>query len=280
MAPTRIDGRPAADMWTRVVLRSVETMRAHLGEELPLRTLARSAWLSPFHFHRVFHRLTDTTPARLLAAWRIAEAKRMLAYGSESVTDICMRIGYSSLGTFTSQFTRVVGVSPGRFRRLVRDYADVPFHEVLAQLGDAGDASARGPVHVSVTGGPGDGPPAAVGLFDSSIPQRRPSACSVIRVPGTARFAMPSGAFRPLAMCFDRSVTVADAVATTDPDGCYVAAAPAPIRTAGRNPAVPVIVELTLRRRRPVDPPLLSALPLLTAAARATRRGPARRCGG
>jgi AraC family transcriptional regulator len=123
MELTSTAGRPVtertADMWSEAVLRSIGTMRENLGEELSLRTLARSAWLSPFHFHRVFHRLTDSTPARFLAAWRIAEAKRRLAYSEDSVTDVCMHVGYASLGTFTSQFTRVVGVSPGRFRRLV-----------------------------------------------------------------------------------------------------------------------------------------------------------------
>ena len=76
MGLTSAGGGPAteqtADIWNQAVLRSIGTMHEHLGDELPLRTLARSAWLSPFHFHRVFRRLTDSTPARFLAAWRIA----------------------------------------------------------------------------------------------------------------------------------------------------------------------------------------------------------------
>jgi AraC family transcriptional regulator len=270
MELTSTAGRPAtehtADMWNQAVLRSIGTMREHLGDELPLRTLARSAWLSPFHFHRVFHRLTDSTPARFLAAWRIAEAKRRLAYSADSVTDVCMHIGYASLGTFTSQFTRVVGVSPGRFRRLVQGYADVPFHEILDRLGDTLPQPARATVTVSVSGGPGDGTPAAVGLFDSTIPQRRPAGCAVVRTPGTAGIDVPpDGVFQPLAMCFDRSVTVREAVAATDLDRCYVAAAPGPVRVPGAA-AAPVAVELPLRRRRPTDPPILLALPLLMAA--------------
>ena len=54
------------------VLRSIATMRENIGEDLPLRTLAQAARLSPFHFHRVFQRVTDATPARFLAAWRMA----------------------------------------------------------------------------------------------------------------------------------------------------------------------------------------------------------------
>jgi hypothetical protein len=75
--------------------------------------------------------------------------------------------------------------------------------------------------------------------------------------------AAPPGSFQPLAMCFDRAVTVREAVAATDLDACYVAAAPGPIDIG----AEPVTVELPLRRRLPTDPPILLTLPLLMAAA-------------
>ncbi|MFI5495979.1 helix-turn-helix domain-containing protein [Actinoplanes sp. NPDC051859] len=268
---TSTTGRPVtertADLWSEAVLRSIGTMREHLGEDLPLRTLAQAAWLSPFHFHRVFHRLTDSTPARFLAAWRIAEAKRLLAYKDDSVTDVCMQVGYASLGTFTSQFTRVVGVSPGRFRRLVQAYADVPFQDILERLGAALPAAHYPTVTVSVSGGPDGGALAAVGLFAGAIPQHRPEGCAVSAVPGTAGIVLASDAVvQPMAMCFDTSVTVREAVADTDLDGCYVAAAPSPVRVPGGGTA-PVAVDLPLRRRRPTDPPILLALPLLMVAA-------------
>ncbi|MEV6599841.1 AraC family transcriptional regulator [Actinoplanes sp. NPDC051346] len=271
MELTSTAGRPVtertADLWSQAVLRSIGTMREHLGDDLSLRTLAQAAWLSPFHFHRVFHRLTDSTPARFLAAWRIAEAKRLLAYSDDSVTDVCMHVGYASLGTFTSQFTRVVGVSPGRFRRLVQAYADVPFHEILVRLDEAMPQPEHATVTVTVDGGPDDGALTAVGLFESAIPQRRPAGCAVVRAPGTGRLVVPPEAlFQPLAMCFDRSVTVREAVAATDLDRCYVAAAPAAIQVPD-GAVAPVTVALTLRRRLPTDPPILLALPLLMAVA-------------
>ncbi|OJF16232.1 helix-turn-helix transcriptional regulator [Couchioplanes caeruleus] len=270
MELTSTAGRPVtertADMWSQAVLRSIGTMREHLGDDLSLRTLAQAAWLSPFHFHRVFHRLTDSTPARFLAAWRIAEAKRLLAYSDDSVTDVCMHVGYASLGTFTSQFTRVVGVPPGRFRRLVQAYADVPFHDIVERLGAALAPPEHPEVTVSVDGGPGDGALAVIGLFDGAIPQRRPAGCAVVRTPGTAGLVIPPDtACQPLAMCFERSVTVREAVAATDLDRCYVAAAPGPILLD--DATSPVTVELPLRRRRPTDPPILLALPLLMAVA-------------
>lgn len=255
-----------ADDWTRAVLRSIGVMRENLGHEHSLRTLAQVAWLSPFHFHRVFHKVTDSTPARFLAAWRMAEAKRLLAYTPESVTDICMRIGYSSLGTFTSQFTRMVGVSPGRFRRLLATTGDRPFNEMLAALGRTQTPPDRPQLTVTVTGGP-VGVPAAVGLFPTGIPQQQPASCAVVRIPGTALIGdLPDGVYHPLTMCFDPGVTVTEAVAMTDLDGCFIGAGEEVVSIVDGKVESTAAVPVRLRGRRETDPPLVLALPLLLAA--------------
>ncbi|HKS97926.1 MAG TPA: AraC family transcriptional regulator [Rugosimonospora sp.] len=255
-----------ADDWMRAVLRSIGVMRENLGNDHSLRTLAEVAWLSPFHFHRVFHRVTDSTPARFLAAWRMAEAKRLLAFSPDSVTDICMRIGYSSLGTFTSQFTRMVGVSPGRFRRLLAARGDRPFNDTLAALGGRLGGPARVQLTVAVSGGPVA--PVAVGLFPTGIPQQQPAACAVVWTPGSAALGdLPDGVYHPLAMCFDPAVTVAEAAAMTDLDGCFVAAADDVVSIVDGCAASAAAVPLRLRPRRQTDPPVVLALPLLLEAA-------------
>jgi len=263
--------RPAeedtAEDWLRAVLRSIGAMRENLGDEHSLRTLAQVAWLSPFHFHRVFHKVTDSTPARFLAAWRMAEAKRLLAYTPDSVTDICMRIGYSSLGTFTSQFTRMVGVSPGRFRRLLAATGDQPFNKLLAELGHQLDPPARPQLTVTVTGGPDSTVPAAVGLFATGIPQQRPASCAVAWTPGSAPIGgLADGEYHPLTICFDDSVTVTEAVAMTDLERCYVGAAEEIVCVADGRVVSGTTVSVRLRARRATDPPLVLALPLLLAA--------------
>jgi AraC family transcriptional regulator len=262
--PPRPPGEATAGAWTDAVLRSISTMRERLGEDLPLRTLAQAARLSPFHFHRIFQRITDATPARFLAARRMAEAKRMLAYSDDSVTDICMRIGYTSLGTFTSQFSRVVGVSPGRFRRVVAECAGTPLHDVLAAAPSPPAATPQ--VTVKVTGGPATGALVAVGLFSSGIPQGRPAACAVAEVPATVYLGgLPDGLFHPMAVCFGDTATMADAMVADDEDlCCYVAAAAAPVEVGAGGDAAEV--ELRLRPRRPTDPPVILALPLLLGA--------------
>lgn len=78
--------------------------------------MAEIASMSVYHFARVFREQTGLPPATYLAALRLSEAKRLLIETSLSVADICSKVGYNSIGTFTSRFTQVVGMSPGKFR--------------------------------------------------------------------------------------------------------------------------------------------------------------------
>ncbi|OEJ37952.1 helix-turn-helix domain-containing protein [Streptomyces agglomeratus] len=97
----------------------IEGIRGRYSEDLSLCTLADMARLSPFHMARIFRQETGLPPARFLAAVRQEVAKRKLLYTSDRIADISVQVGYSSLGSFTTRFTKSVGVSPGRFRRLV-----------------------------------------------------------------------------------------------------------------------------------------------------------------
>jgi AraC family transcriptional regulator len=257
-------GRTAND-WVSAVQRSIETMRDDLGGEHSLRSLASSAWLSPFYFHRIFLKVTDSTPARFLSAWRMAEAKWMLAYSSASVTEICRRTGFSSLGTFSSQFTKRVGVSPRQFRRVVNAHRDRPVNDMLRDLRQSWAAEVAGPIAVTVNGGPSN-VPAVVGLFRSSIPQESPTECGIVDVPGTAIFDGSSGGAQYiLVMSFDESVSVVEAAAATDLDRCYVGAAELTSGIAARQ-ATNATLDVQLRRRRLTDPPIVLTLPLLIAA--------------
>jgi len=185
------------------VVRAIGVMRARIAEPLSLRKLAHAAMLSPFHFHRVFRHVTATTPARYLAALRMAEAKRLLVRSPLSITEVCGAVGYASLSTFTNQFTRMVGMSPRSFRELMAELGDRPIVELLDpltaragadRLGYGGDPGIDtgptgtidgGPVG-TIAGGPAGGGLAIVGLFDSGVPARRPAACTLVSSPGLA----------------------------------------------------------------------------------------------
>ncbi|NIJ13044.1 AraC-like DNA-binding protein [Saccharomonospora amisosensis] len=251
------------------VLRSVRSMRENIGDEHSLRNLAQSALLSPYHFHRVFRQVTASTPARFVAACRMEEAKLLLANSSDNVTDICMQVGYSSLGTFTSQFSRLVGMSPRRFRRLMSTFSADSCADVLAACGPTVSPPERTQVTGVIDGDSDCGPLAVVGLFPSGIPQESPAACAVVRVSGVVAFdGLPDGTYYPLAVSFRSSATVADSIGDASVDHCLIGVSSARVRISGGRAVNRDSFPLRLRRRRPIDPPLVLALPLLLAAGR------------
>lgn len=95
-------------------------MRADLAAPLCLADLAEVAGMSEFHFVRVFRAATGLPPLRFLSALRLAEARDLLVRTDEPIIQICLRVGYSSVGTFTRRFTKLVGTSPNRLRRCAR----------------------------------------------------------------------------------------------------------------------------------------------------------------
>jgi AraC-like DNA-binding protein len=98
------------------VQRAISMMRTNYSEPLTVRDVAGAALVSPYHFSRLFHAIVGVPPGRYLAAVRLFEAKRMLLTTSMNVADIVTTVGYSSVGTFTTRFTRAVGVSPTQYR--------------------------------------------------------------------------------------------------------------------------------------------------------------------
>ncbi len=101
----------------RRIRRSVELMHAQLEQDLSLKEIAAASYLSPFHFVRVFKKLTGTTPHAYLASIRTSYAQLLLAEASLSVTEISSRVGYSSPSHFTKAFRQATGVTPRAFRK-------------------------------------------------------------------------------------------------------------------------------------------------------------------
>jgi len=104
--------------------------RELLGEtpETPLSIaqIARAVGISPFHFIHQFEAVFGTTPHQFRIARRIDRATRLLALDSGSVTDVCMEVGFTSLGSFSTLFARRVGESPSRYRARARRLVQVP----------------------------------------------------------------------------------------------------------------------------------------------------------
>jgi AraC-like DNA-binding protein len=88
--------------------------------------LARELQISPFHFIRQFEAVFGVTPHQFRIQSRLDDAKHLLAMGHHSVTEVCLEVGFSSLGSFSALFTRRVGETPSAYRRRVRAMVQVP----------------------------------------------------------------------------------------------------------------------------------------------------------
>jgi AraC-like DNA-binding protein len=84
---------------------------------LDVEALARSAHMSAGHFSRAFRRAYGESPYSYLMTRRIERAMALLRRGDLSVTEVCFAVGCSSLGTFSTRFTELVGVAPSVYRR-------------------------------------------------------------------------------------------------------------------------------------------------------------------
>lgn len=88
----------------------------HYAEPLDLDSLAGAAGVSKYHFLRAFTATYGKTPAQYLAERRIERAQDLLRATNLTVTEVCMLVGYSSLGSFSSRFRELVGVSPSEYQ--------------------------------------------------------------------------------------------------------------------------------------------------------------------
>lgn len=107
----------ASEDANRRMLRARDAMDRSYAEPLDVPTLARIAHVSEAHFIRTFRATFGETPHRYLQRRRVERAMFLLRSTDRSVTDVCMAVGFSSLGTFSRVFRDVVGESPSAHRR-------------------------------------------------------------------------------------------------------------------------------------------------------------------
>ncbi|MFW3171742.1 helix-turn-helix transcriptional regulator [Geodermatophilus sp. CPCC 206100] len=88
----------------------------HFADDLDLDRVARVAGVSKYHLVRCFEAAYGETPIRYLTRRRIERAQDLLRSANLTVTEICMAVGYASLGSFSTRFRRLVGESPAAYR--------------------------------------------------------------------------------------------------------------------------------------------------------------------
>lgn len=102
---------------TRHLLRVRDLMDRAYAEPLDVPALARSASVSRAHFTRSFKNAFGETPHQYLMSRRMERAKALLRAGELSITEVCLAVGFTSLGSFSTQFRRFVGDSPSGYRQ-------------------------------------------------------------------------------------------------------------------------------------------------------------------
>lgn len=98
--------------------RARDLINRDFASPLNVAVLASEANMSAAHFSRRFRGTYGETPYSYLMTRRIERAKALLRSGELSVTEVCMAVGCSSLGSFSARFTEIVGVTPTEYRRL------------------------------------------------------------------------------------------------------------------------------------------------------------------
>jgi AraC family transcriptional regulator len=103
----------------RRLLRGKDYIDSFFSAQMSLAEVASEACLSPYHFHRLFREVFRETPNQYLQRKRLANARCLLERGEQSVTDICLEVGFESVTSFSGLFRRNFGCSPRdyRFRR-------------------------------------------------------------------------------------------------------------------------------------------------------------------
>src|SRR4051812_46224726 len=100
----------------RHLLRAKDLIDRRYGDPLEVATLADAAHLSRAHFSREFRRAFGEPPHQYLLTRRLERAASLLRMTDRSVADICFSVGLQSVGSFTTSFSRVYGVSPTNYR--------------------------------------------------------------------------------------------------------------------------------------------------------------------
>jgi AraC-like DNA-binding protein len=100
----------------RRLLRARDAMDRAYAEPLNVRAVAAVAHVSQAHFSRSFRAVFGETPHRYLQRRRVERSMFLLRETDRSVTDVCLDVGFSSLGTFSRTFREIVGEAPSEYR--------------------------------------------------------------------------------------------------------------------------------------------------------------------
>jgi AraC-like DNA-binding protein len=112
----------------RRLRRAIEFMNDNCGRELSLAEIAGAAYLSEFHFSRLFKKIIGSTPHAYLASLRIERARRLLAESDLPIAEVGAEVGYASQSHFTKIFREATGMTPRAFRNAATNHVAAAPH--------------------------------------------------------------------------------------------------------------------------------------------------------
>lgn len=240
----------------RMVERVIAAMRS-ADETLTLNDLAEIAGLSPFYFTRLFRDLTGIPPGEFRNAVRFERAKELLMTSPASVTEICFEVGYQSLGTFSSRFKALVGVTPAEFRSLPDIMGEIDFTDEITRWDPERFTTAK--ITGSTTLPEGVSANIYVGLFSARFAATRPVAGTM--VPDDRPYVMhqvPPGDWVLLAAAIPQSTDMLNHLV---PRSGVLLANGGEVSITHTNEVI--VRDLVFREPNPLDAPVLIALPAL-----------------
>jgi AraC-like DNA-binding protein len=238
--------------------RVISAMGRRLDQPMTNSRMADIACLSPCHFNRLFRHAVGIPPIQFHYALRLREAKRLLMNTDLSITEICFEVGYNSHGTFTTRFNQLVGLPPSAFRKLSRRFASARLGDVRLPLLEAIQRPcAERNIGGRISGARGDGP-VFTALFPRAIPEGIPMACALTDDAGA--YVLPNPGFGSWYIFAVAVPWSAVGVQLMNLDGM----------PRGRSGLIRSIesgwagrTEIELSSARSLDPPVLTALPVL-----------------
>lgn len=243
----------------RSVERVIRAMMQCLDRPMHNNEMADIACQSPFHFNRVFHRLTGVPPIQFHYALRLQQAKRLLISTDLRITDICFEVGYGSLGTFVTRFNALVGLSPTSFRRCARQLSSRDFGEFRSWLlALRGFATPPSNVIAGDIGAHDGGGVVLSGLFRRAIPEGEPVACAYSVDEARYTIGAPeNGSWFVFLVALPWTATGMQLLLLDGlPRGRSGVICRSDAGTSGDT-------SVELRPQSPLDPPILTAIPLL-----------------
>lgn len=105
--------------------KSRELLVSEFTRPITLAEAADEAFLSAFHYQRLFKMMYKESPLSLITRRRMERAKELLLRSDLTVSEICLEIGYSGIGTFSSSFKKMNGCTPSEFREGSRRYFEL-----------------------------------------------------------------------------------------------------------------------------------------------------------